>query len=309
MTHTYRLAGTKEISTNYWIVSQHIGMFKCLKSILTSNNEHQEEGTSNNNEVSHKQCLRRERLLLPFSIIANILFLVVAILDFKDDIIGQTNYEDDGVDGVLPMIKFTSIEEPAETPLLFSAFASFGLVLILDLIFIIVAISQGGRRKFSQLSGALLHHCGFLVWVTQLLLGYIPYTTGVGYCLFLLEFCYPVRMIQSIKFDGKSRSEEESRLKTKAMVFCLDMFFSGGGTFAATFVYIATLSCASANIYWKIFWTYLLAIIYWFFQLFFFHRRSLERILQLHLNLELHKSIQAYINSHENLTETFSEEE
>ncbi len=255
-----------------------IGISEGLRFLLTSNNttsnDRQEAGstTSSDVTVSYQKRLR-QCLILPFSIICNILFLVVAFLDFKEQVHGE-----DG--GACSIIRFKSIDDPVETPLLFLAFTIFGVVLLLDLIFITVAICQGGRKKLSQLAGPLVHHCGFLVWVIQILLGHIPYTTGVGYCLFLLEFSYPQRIIQSMIIDGKNIGNEASRIKAKAMIFGLDMFCSGGGTFVAISYFIATLSFASADIYWRIFWTYLLAIVYWFFQLFTFHRRSLERILR-----------------------------
>ena len=237
----------------------------------------------------------RLAVLLPLSIICNSLFLFIAARDFQSFFFVEEEKTTAGIRTTV--IKFTTVT-PDETPLLFYSFAAFGLVLFVDTVFILIALCEEGRKKLPVIGGSLVHHVGMLGWILNVAAGGLPYSTGIAYCLFLLEFCFPLRILVNLvyrkkeKKEKKESSEEEEKSSNgngvspkilwQFKVFMLDMFMSGGGTFAAIFVYLLSLSAETLNAKARkdIFYTYLFCILYWFVQLATLHRASQNRLIE-----------------------------
>lgn len=165
---------------------------------------------------------------------------------------------------------------PQDTPLLFAAFCSFGLVLLVDASFCVAAIVRRGTK---QLAAVLIHHIGFLVWVIRILASHSIYISGTSLILSLLELCLPLRLAVHCRYPRRNTT----KVRTQLLVFSLDMFGSGGGTFVAAVLFCLALADkvnTTPRIQRDVLWTGLPCFVYWFGQLFTVHRYSLRSLLQ-----------------------------
>lgn len=212
----------------------------------------------------------RNWTILPLSAVANCLFLAVAIFDALDIF----------SNGSRMVYKYIT---PQESPMLFAAFTVFGVELFFDAIFCILSIVNE-KTKASVLAAVLVHHIGFFVYVVRLLLSHSVYIAGTSFCLTLLELCFPLRLIVHCRYPRITKQ----KVRLQLLVFALDMFASGGGTFVAAVFYIFALADKSITLAMRqdVFWTYLFCFVYWFFQLFTAHRWSLQRLLKKLVEVE-----------------------
>ena len=238
---------------------------------------------ANEKNMMTKKTLRLA-LLIPISIICNSLFLFIAVMDFR------TFFHREEKPTTGTFLRFTEVR-PNETPLLFLSFLVLKLVILIDTVFILLTLCEEGKKKLPVVGGSLIHHVGTLGWIMMIITGALPYNTGITYCLFLLEFCFPLRALVNLVYVNESDQSVGSRnrvlvrvspkVQWQLKVFMLDMFMSGGGAFAAIFIYLLILSDETLDAKTKndVFFTYLFCILFWFVQLGSFHRASQNRLI------------------------------
>jgi len=233
---------------------------------------------------NYPQCFSKQKLriglLVPLSFASQILFCVAAIEDFV------------GYSSAAGLIILTKLSPLEEFPIRAVAFSLFLSVLLLDSAFAMEAILRGGLSKLKVLFPLILHHLGFGAWAFQILVGIQPYCSGNSYVVFLLEFCFSLRLLLGW-FYPSTTSSSKAKLVWQSRIFALDMFLSGGGAFTTAFLYgiVIVDPNLSASERKSTLIVYGMAIIYWFLQLFLVHLTSLNRLLKnLARNPENHDS-------------------
>lgn len=217
----------------------------------------------------------RLALLFPLSTICNTLFLITTVLEIQRYVVDR-----DSSSTTTTVLQFTEIH-PSRTPLLFASLLLFGLVLIIDTIFCIIALYEEGKKKLPVVGGSLIHHLGAFVWVLRLVTGRLPYTTWASLALLCLEFCFPLRILVNILYP-KPSPRKVSRL---LQVFMVYMFMQGGGAFVVVMlilVYSTEKDKHSLELkqHREAIITYVCCILYWFVQLVTCHRIGQDRLVQ-----------------------------
>lgn len=191
------------------------------------------------------------------------------------------------------------------TTMRFLALGAFFLVILLDLGFIIRTLYRGPRltvTRFKRLWPICSHHVGFGVLTGRILFQSLEYVYGLAYVALLSEFCFGLRLVLNFQLTAISPipqiTESTNTLKGnnwtnvqqrihrqrswQMRLLFLDLFFGGGGTSAAVFIYALILGDESLGDQTKRGYTIIisLAILYWLIQLVSNHRITLERLLE-----------------------------
>lgn len=234
--------------------------------------------------ITPKERWSRLYILGPLALSQQICLFLCLCSDFYD-------YSREGSKLVAITVSLT------HTPIRAIALGNFFIVLMLDLGYIFLSIYRKGltRMRFRLLWPVCSHHIGFGLLSARILSQSLQYVYGLSYVAFFSEFCFTLKLVLHFYFTrfssdntvGTEISEARRKLWIKQgrwqlRLLALDLFFGGGGTFSAIFLYALIIGDDVIDDRTQRNYTIIitLALVYWITQLLVHQRGLLDRVLE-----------------------------